>query len=59
MNASIRAAIAAISEDAWTAITYPRAIWDDQFGAWTFDAEVAEIQYRPSPPGWPSAGSAT
>jgi Transposase DDE domain group 1 len=45
MNASIRAAIAAISEDAWTAIKYPRAIWDDQLGAWTSDAEVAEIQY--------------
>jgi hypothetical protein len=45
MNASIRAAIAAISEDAWTAIKYPRAICDDQLGAWTSDAEVAEIQY--------------
>ena len=45
MNASIRAAIAAISEDAWTAIKYPRAIWDDQLDAWTSDAEVAEIQY--------------
>ena len=45
MNASIRAAIAAISEDAWTAIKYPRAIWDDQLGAWISDAEVAEIQY--------------
>ena len=30
MNASIRAAIAAIGEDAWTPIRYPRAIWDDQ-----------------------------
>jgi Transposase DDE domain group 1 len=28
LNASIRAAIAAISEDAWTPIRYPRAIWD-------------------------------
>jgi len=45
MNASIRAAIAAISEDAWTAIKYPRALWDDQLDAWTSDAEVAEIQY--------------
>ena len=45
MNASIHAAIAAISEDAWTAIKYPRAIWDDQLGAWTSDAEVAEAQY--------------
>jgi hypothetical protein len=45
MNASIRAAIAAIPEDAWTPIRYPRAIWDDQLGAWVSDAEVAETQY--------------
>jgi hypothetical protein len=45
MNASIRAAIAAIGEDAWTPIRYPRAIWDDQLGAWISDAEVAEVQY--------------
>ena len=44
-NASIRAAIAAIGEDAWTPIRYPRAIWDDQLGAWISDAEVAEVQY--------------
>jgi hypothetical protein len=44
-NASIRAAIAAIPEDAWTAIRYPRAIWDDQLGAWISDAKVAEAQY--------------
>src|SRR5689334_8554031 len=45
MNASIRAAIAAIGEDAWTAIRYPHAIWDDQLSAWISDAEVAEVQY--------------
>jgi hypothetical protein len=45
MNASIRAAIAAIGEDAWTPIRYPRAIWDDQLGAWISDAEVAEVEY--------------
>ncbi len=45
MNASIRAAIAAIGEDAWTPIRYPRAIWDDQLDAWISDAEVAEVQY--------------
>jgi hypothetical protein len=44
-NASIRAAIAAIPGDAWTPIRYPRAIWDDQLGAWISDAEVAETQY--------------
>jgi hypothetical protein len=45
VNASIRAAIAAIPGDAWTPIRYPRAIWDDQLGAWISDAEVAETQY--------------
>jgi hypothetical protein len=45
MNASIRAAIAAIPEDAWTPIRYPRAIWDDQLQAWISDAEVAEAEY--------------
>lgn len=45
MNTSIRAAIAAIPEDAWTGIRYPRAIWDDQAGRWVSDAEVTGIQY--------------
>jgi hypothetical protein len=45
MNSSIRAAIAAIPEDAWTAIKYPQAVWDDQLDCWTSDAEVAEAQY--------------
>ena len=45
VNASIRAAIAAIGEHAWTPIRYPRAIWDDQLGAWVSDAEIAEVQY--------------
>ena len=41
----VKAAIAAIPEDAWTAIKYPRAIWDDQLRAWVSDAQVAEAQY--------------
>ena len=45
MNASIRAAIAAIGEDAWTPIRYPRAIWDDQLRCWVSDAQVAETEY--------------
>ena len=45
VNSSIRAAIAAIGEHAWTAIRYPRAVWDDQLGCWISDAEVAEVQY--------------
>ena len=45
VNSSVRAAIAAIPEDAWTPIRYPRAIWDDQLRAWVSDADVAEIEY--------------
>jgi len=45
MNRSIRAAIAAIPEDAWRPIRYPRAVWDDQLDAWVSDAEVAETEY--------------
>jgi hypothetical protein len=41
----IKAAIAAISEDAWTAIEYPNAIWDEESRAWISDAEIAEIDY--------------
>jgi len=45
VNAGIRAAIAALPEDAWTAIAYPQAVWDDQLGCWVSDAEVAETEY--------------
>jgi hypothetical protein len=45
MNPHVAAAIAAISEDAWQPIRYPRAIWDDQFGCRVSDAEVAETRY--------------
>jgi hypothetical protein len=45
MNSHARAAIAAIGEDAWTPIRYPRAVWDDQLGCWVSDAEVAEVKY--------------
>jgi hypothetical protein len=45
MNPHVRAAVAAIPEDAWTPIQYSRAIWDDQLRAWVSDAEVAETTY--------------
>ena len=45
VNSSVRAAIAAIPDDAWTAIEYPQAIWDDQLSCWVSDAEVAETGY--------------
>jgi hypothetical protein len=44
-SAAVRTAITAIPEDAWTAIRYPSAIWDDQLGCWVSDAEVAETTY--------------
>ena len=45
MNSSVRAAITGISDDDWTAIEYPQAIWDDQLGCLVSDAEVAETEY--------------
>jgi hypothetical protein len=45
VNPHVTAAIAAIGEDAWQPIRYPRAIWDDQLGCWISDAEVAETRY--------------
>jgi Transposase DDE domain group 1 len=45
MNPHVQAAIAAIPEDAWRPIQYPRAIWDDQLRRWVSDAEVAEARY--------------
>jgi Transposase DDE domain group 1 len=45
MDPRVRAAIAAIPEDAWTAIRYPRAVWDDQLRCWVSDAQVAEAEY--------------
>ena len=45
MDSKVTAAIAAISQDAWTPIRYPRAIWDDQLGCWVSDAQVAEAEY--------------
>jgi Transposase DDE domain group 1 len=45
LNVKVRAVIAAVPQDAWTPIRYPRALWDDQLGAWVSDAEVAETGY--------------
>ena len=45
MDPAVKAAIASIPEDAWTAIKYPRAIWDDQLRAWISDAQIAEVPY--------------
>ena len=45
VNSGIRAAIAAISDESWTPIRYPQAVWDDQLDCWVSDAEVAETEY--------------
>jgi Transposase DDE domain group 1 len=45
LNLSVKAAIAAVPPTAWTPISYPRALWDDQLGCWVSDAEVAEVKY--------------
>lgn len=45
MNPSVRAAIAAIPETAWTTIKYPRAIWDHDQARWISEAQVAEVDF--------------
>jgi Transposase DDE domain group 1 len=45
MDPAVKAAIFSIPEDAWTAINYPRAVWDDQLACWVSDAEVAQTEY--------------
>jgi hypothetical protein len=45
MNPATRAAIAGIAEDAWTAIEYPNAVYDQAEGRWVSDAELAEVPF--------------
>jgi len=45
MTPNIKAAIASISEDAWTAIEYTDAIRDEQTGELISSAEVAEVAF--------------
>ena len=42
---AVRRAVASISEDAWTTIRYPRAVWDEQLEQWVSDAQIAEIEF--------------
>jgi hypothetical protein len=44
-NPSVNTAIAAIQDDAWTAIHYPEAFVDTETGELVSDAEVAQIPY--------------
>lgn len=41
----VKAAIAAIPDDAWTPIEYTDAIFDEQTGRWISRAEVAEVPF--------------
>jgi len=50
MNTAVQAAISRIDEQAWTAIKYPQAVWEDDDtlpdgGYWVSDAEIAEIDF--------------
>jgi Transposase DDE domain group 1 len=42
---AITAAISAIPDKSWTAIKYPKAVFDEELGRWISDAEVAEIPF--------------
>jgi len=42
---AVTAAIGEIADDAWTAIRYPHAVFDDQLQQWVSDAEVAEAPF--------------
>ncbi|MGI9092844.1 MAG: IS1380 family transposase [Mycobacteriales bacterium] len=42
---AVVAAITEIGEDAWTAIRYPRAVFDEQLQQWISEAEVAEVPF--------------
>jgi len=45
MDPKVRSAITSIGDDAWTAIEYPEAIFDDESGQWISRAEVAEAPF--------------
>lgn len=45
MDPKISRTIAAIDEEAFTPIRYPRAIFDEASGQWISDAQVAEVGY--------------
>jgi hypothetical protein len=44
-NPSVRHAIATLSEQAWTSIRYPDAVFDDEGQCWISDAQVAKTTY--------------
>ena len=42
---AVTRAVASIPEHAWTAIRYPKAVFDEQLQQWVSDAEVAEVPF--------------
>ena len=45
MNPAVVKAITSITEDEWTAIKYPNAVFDEAEQRWVSDAEVAEVPF--------------
>jgi hypothetical protein len=45
MDKRVKAAIATITDDAWTTIAYSNAVFDEATGQWISVAEVAEIDF--------------
>ena len=45
MDPKVRRAIGSIPDQAWTAIKYPNAIYDEKSGEWISDAEIAKVPY--------------
>ena len=45
MDKAVKAAIAAIPDDAWTTIEYTDAVFDEASGKWISRAEVAEVPF--------------
>lgn len=45
MDPKVKSAIAGIDENAWVAIRYPNAVWEEAEQRWVSDAEVAEVEF--------------
>jgi hypothetical protein len=45
IDPKVRRAIGSIPDQAWTAIKYPNAIYDEKTGEWISDAEIAKVPY--------------
>jgi len=45
MNPAVRKKITQIADDAWTPISYPNAVWDEDEQRLVSDAEIAEIEF--------------